>query len=228
MGHVPVIEWVSPNNQVLSTSGNIVVGAPITVSTSTSRTLLIKVLSMADKGMYVCRSNGTTPSFQLIMLDVQAGFNDCSLNLQHCGTFASCKALDEISVCSCNSGFTLNQSTCHDVDECYLQMHSCPQNTICRNTLGGYDCVCQTGYQATSGQCIRSSPKGWRGETSKGLPQKSSRASKGLPRQPGHGQRGTASATRQGQQGTSSKSGWGQRARDFLSKMGGVSKIMVG
>eukprot|EP00731_Ephydatia_muelleri_P031686 Em0023g193a len=174
LNQVPAIEWVGPNNQALSTNGNVVIGIPMTTSTTTSRFLLFKVLSLADSGTYKCRSNGTMPPFQLVVLDVQAGFNDCSLNLQQCGPFSSCKTVDEISTCICNPGFVLNNSSCQDVDECNLLIHACPKNSLCRNTLGAYDCVCEVGFQPIGGNCITAGAKG-----NKGFPRKTGGASQG-------------------------------------------------
>ena len=68
---VPIIDWVGPDNQTMYTNGNIVIGVPVTTNTTTSRSLLFKVLTGADSGVYMCASRGAMPPFQLITLDVQ-------------------------------------------------------------------------------------------------------------------------------------------------------------
>lgn len=46
--------------------------------------------------------------------------------------------------CSCYRGYTSNGTQCHDVDECKIQKHICPNK--CVNTLGDYRCTCAPGY----------------------------------------------------------------------------------
>jgi fibulin 1/2 len=35
---------------------------------------------------------------------------------------------------------------CQDIDECYLGIDNCPQNSLCTNTDGSYRCDCNRGY----------------------------------------------------------------------------------
>ena len=44
-----------------------------------------------------------------------------------------------------------------DVDECQLRTHTCPRNGFCRNTLGAFECLCNTGFQLIGGDCIGTS-----------------------------------------------------------------------
>jgi hypothetical protein len=65
--------------------------------------------------------------------------------------------------CNCtadNPGYiwTPRYSLCVDQDECYDQVAQCPDDKICRNTIGSYDCSCRRGYRLdkTEGTCVRS------------------------------------------------------------------------
>ena len=47
--------------------------------------------------------------------------------------------------------------TCDDVDECKLGLHSCNENSVCQNTVGGYWCLCNEGYyieEEDTNQCV--------------------------------------------------------------------------
>ncbi|KAL3867219.1 hypothetical protein ACJMK2_044435 [Sinanodonta woodiana] len=53
--------------------------------------------------------------------------------------------------CDCESerkGFIWNSQygLCVDQDECYDGQYTCPNDQICRNTVGGYMCTCHRGY----------------------------------------------------------------------------------
>ncbi|KAJ0033700.1 hypothetical protein NQD34_000807, partial [Periophthalmus magnuspinnatus] len=50
--------------------------------------------------------------------------------------------------CLCPPGLHLaaDNKTCEDVDECEQSLHVCPPRRTCRNTFGGFVCVCQDGY----------------------------------------------------------------------------------
>nr|XP_006816408.1 PREDICTED: uncharacterized protein LOC102808383 [Saccoglossus kowalevskii] len=50
---------------------------------------------------------------------------------------------------------------CEDIDECEDNSHDCDEdmtNNYCVNTLGGYKCVCISGYVANNGRCVPSVP----------------------------------------------------------------------
>lgn len=49
-------------------------------------------------------------------------------------------------------------SLCVDQDECYDQVAQCPEDKICRNTIGAYDCSCRRGHRLDDkeGICVRS------------------------------------------------------------------------
>ena len=40
-----------------------------------------------------------------------------------------------------------------DVDECELGLHSCDENAECINTVGGYDCACDAGFEGSGFNC---------------------------------------------------------------------------
>lgn len=82
--------------------------------------------------------------------------NECEDNNGFCD--GTCTNQDGSYSCSCPQGYQLgrNGRECDDVDEC-LQGVSCPSNSICINTLGGYHCVnglfaaAQTGAEVVAG-----------------------------------------------------------------------------
>ena len=81
------------------------------------------------------------------------------MNLVICG--AECTSNDD-SVCHvnaecveqncvCQSGFTGDGKTCDDIDECD-GLHSCHIKAQCVNTVGSFQCVCNSGY--TGKDCV--------------------------------------------------------------------------
>ncbi|GFR16680.1 hemicentin-1 [Trichonephila clavata] len=58
--------------------------------------------------------------------------------------------------CLCPSGYEMLNSTCLDIDECYLENHTCSKDQECKNTDGGFEClaVCLSGFSRSSnGSC---------------------------------------------------------------------------
>ena len=53
----------------------------------------------------------------------------------------------------CFSLFALGQ-TCADINECLLATHSCHDNALCSNTVGSFDCACQSGFSGNGSSCI--------------------------------------------------------------------------
>ena len=42
-----------------------------------------------------------------------------------------------------------------DINECITGTYVCEDgNSDCNNTIGGYECVCNDGYEAINGSCI--------------------------------------------------------------------------
>uniref|UniRef100_A0A915IYM1 EGF-like domain-containing protein n=1 Tax=Romanomermis culicivorax TaxID=13658 RepID=A0A915IYM1_ROMCU len=50
--------------------------------------------------------------------------------------------------CVCKTGFRMNplRKSCIDIDECAECKHQCVQHSMCKNEIGGYQCVCLPGY----------------------------------------------------------------------------------
>ena len=40
-----------------------------------------------------------------------------------------------------------------DIDECQIQQSVCHKNSICLNTIGAYNCTCNTGYYGNGFDC---------------------------------------------------------------------------
>ena len=56
-----------------------------------------------------------------------------------------------LETCFCEFGYMIKSddlSNCTDVDECLQNPLSCDENAVCLNTVGGYICMCNLGYQA--------------------------------------------------------------------------------
>ncbi|XP_049336902.1 uncharacterized protein LOC103026087 isoform X8 [Astyanax mexicanus] len=52
--------------------------------------------------------------------------------------------------CGCIRGLPVNEMCQRDVDECVLGTSACGPNSICSNTIGGYNCSCRTGFTVTN------------------------------------------------------------------------------
>ncbi|KAI5614947.1 adhesion G protein-coupled receptor E2-like isoform X3, partial [Silurus asotus] len=49
---------------------------------------------------------------------------------------------------ACGGGFIpMENGACVDEDECKEEIDVCGNNAVCTNTIGGYYCQCETGYQ---------------------------------------------------------------------------------
>ncbi|XP_016768139.2 uncharacterized protein LOC725964 isoform X4 [Apis mellifera] len=55
-----------------------------------------------------------------------------------------CKEVDGRPVCSCYKGFRLEDDKCMDINECLLNNGHGPCQDTCRNTIGGYECSCDS------------------------------------------------------------------------------------
>jgi len=72
-----------------------------------------------------------------------------------CDANSQCSNMIGSYNCSCNGGFTGNETGCVDVDEC-IDDGACSleQNTECVNSIGSFECVCKPGYYETEdGRC---------------------------------------------------------------------------
>ncbi|GFT31287.1 hemicentin-1 [Nephila pilipes] len=58
--------------------------------------------------------------------------------------------------CICPNGYEMLNNTCLDIDECYLETHTCLKDQECKNTDGGFEClaVCLPGFsRSINGSC---------------------------------------------------------------------------
>ncbi|XP_068130595.1 adhesion G protein-coupled receptor E5 isoform X2 [Hyperolius riggenbachi] len=77
----------------------------------------------------------------------------CDKNNKICPTSDDCN--EPFSTCPCVPGFQTsyvkhgnrNVTQCDDKDECKLQKHQCGARAECKNTQGGYYCVCDSGFR---------------------------------------------------------------------------------
>ena len=81
---------------------------------------------------------------------------------------AVCTNTDGAYECSCQAGYSGNtvagcttccaecNTTCADVNECTDETADCPDLSTCENNDGGYQCLCDLGYEmnADSDACI--------------------------------------------------------------------------
>lgn len=84
--------------------------------------------------------------------------DECATNNGGCNQ--NCVNTPGSSVCTCNSGYSLNfdKKTCEDVDECQ-PISDCMQ--ICENTIGSYNCKCNADFKvdpSNSKDCIPANP----------------------------------------------------------------------
>ena len=42
-----------------------------------------------------------------------------------------------------------------DINECVLETHNCDVNAECRNTIGSFNCSCNTGYSGDGVNCSK-------------------------------------------------------------------------
>ena len=41
-----------------------------------------------------------------------------------------------------------------DIDECKIDNGGCAKHSTCKNTVGSYECVCDTGFKAKGKHCV--------------------------------------------------------------------------
>ncbi|CAH3157496.1 unnamed protein product [Pocillopora meandrina] len=73
--------------------------------------------------------------------------DECSADVNICGSNANCINTNGSYYCSCHSSFTRSGKECVDIDECTAGVHICLRGTAtCINTIGSYNCTCNLGY----------------------------------------------------------------------------------
>lgn len=57
----------------------------------------------------------------------------------------------------CSNGYelSLKERHCVDIDECLRSNLTCNRRATCRNTLGGYECQCEEGFDGNGNNCYR-------------------------------------------------------------------------
>ena len=59
---------------------------------------------------------------------------------------ATCVDTEGSFICKCPNGHRSIDDVCIDINECTENMHYCDSNAECKNTMGTYKCVCNSGY----------------------------------------------------------------------------------
>lgn len=68
----------------------------------------------------------------------------------------ACYQRNDSYACMCDHGFELAEDgrTCKDINDC-ADERQCPgDNYKCKNTIGGFQCVCQDGYKLVNDNCV--------------------------------------------------------------------------
>lgn len=70
-----------------------------------------------------------------------------------CAQLCFVNATDNLPQCMCQEGYELGEdgTSCHDVDDCQVNKNICEQQ--CKNTVGGFHCLCHPGYDMIYGRC---------------------------------------------------------------------------
>ncbi|XP_048581956.1 uncharacterized protein LOC5522228 isoform X2 [Nematostella vectensis] len=111
-----------------------------------------------------CKS-GYTPKFSEAVGDAPANLtscddiDECALGVATCPASADCVNNDGSYTCRCKRGYTLNNNTCTDVNECTEIPYVCSgENSICENTDGSFKCSCKSGYTPKFSEAVGDAP----------------------------------------------------------------------
>ncbi|CAO1940181.1 unnamed protein product [Urochloa humidicola] len=115
---------------------------------------------VAEKGWYKFRLNHLNDTGEMAF-DVQVGERsaplvlDWAINISRDGACVSSSNSSPVSVrdgngylCNCSEGYEGNAyitNGCKNIDECKLQLYSCPTGSSCMDTEGKYKCQCKFG-----------------------------------------------------------------------------------
>ena len=72
--------------------------------------------------------------------------DECDANAQCINTVGSYG-------CFCNSGYSMQNNECENVDECALNLHDCNINADCTDVDGSYGCACKDGFSGDGIMC---------------------------------------------------------------------------
>jgi len=79
--------------------------------------------------------------------------DECALYPGICGE-GTCEDTPAGYYCACDAGYTWNDITCIDINECLAGIAECDVNATCTNTLGSYTCTCLPGYYGDGFTCL--------------------------------------------------------------------------
>ncbi|XP_077600128.1 thrombomodulin [Stigmatopora nigra] len=104
------------------------------------------------------RSCSCPPGFSInpvngITCEVEDADNPCAR--MRC-EFACVKRDDDAHSCVCDHGYKLapDGRSCVDFNDCSDERQCPGENTRCVNTMGGFKCECEVGFQITGGSCV--------------------------------------------------------------------------
>lgn len=128
------------------------------------------------KGSYYCqcksgfRSTKGNVNFTIATGDSCRDINECIEGNIDCGPHAECQNVQGNYTCVCKDGFRISSGeetfwdgqglTCQDIDECTVENINCGPHATCKNNDGSYDCVCEDGFETSSGEKTFSDGKG--------------------------------------------------------------------